>query len=182
MASLRRVWDCIQPKNRASLGDWRRMLLSIGELVRSLLPLSRPSLRQHLRLASTLNHHLRLRSPFLLRLVLCVWCSYWLMILQSLVVVFILLNQCLAKGVDEMFDHSELVGGSWRWAYQALCSSCGYFAYDQWDMLQYRLYSGLIPSILVHHLVLLVCFTLALYRNVTINYLILTLICEVRFK
>ena len=100
------------------------------------------------------------------------------MILQSLVVVFILVNQCLAKGVDEMFDHSELVGGSWRWAYQALCFSCGYFAYDQWDMLQYRLYSGLIPSILVHHLVLLVCFTLALYRNVTINYLILTLICE----
>ncbi|CAN6887022.1 unnamed protein product [Brassica oleracea] len=99
-------------------------------------------------------------------------------IITSASVVFILLNQCLAKGVDEMFDHSELVGGTWRWAYQALCSSCGYFAYDQWDMLQYRLYSGLIPSILVHHLVLLVCFTLALYRNVTINYLILTLICE----
>lgn len=95
-------------------------------------------------------------------------------------VVFILLNQWLAKGVDEMFDHSELVGGTWKWAYPALCFSCGYFAYDQWDMLQYRLYSGLIPSILVHHLVLLVCFTLALYRNVTINYLILTLICEVR--
>ncbi|KAL5076527.1 hypothetical protein RYX36_015511 [Vicia faba] len=45
-------------------------------------------------------------------------------------------------------------------------------------MLHYRLYSGWIPSILVHHLVLLICFTLALYRNVTINYLILTLICE----
>ncbi|XP_006305355.2 TLC domain-containing protein 2 [Capsella rubella] len=99
-------------------------------------------------------------------------------IITSASVVFILLNQYLAKGLDEMFDHSELVGGSWKWAYPALCFSCGYFAYDQWDMLQYRLYSGLIPSILVHHLVLLVCFTLALYRNVTINYLILTLICE----
>ncbi|KAG7647144.1 putative TRAM/LAG1/CLN8 domain-containing protein [Arabidopsis thaliana] len=99
-------------------------------------------------------------------------------IITSASVVFILLNQCLAKGLDEMFDHSELVGGTWKWAYPALCFSCGYFAYDQWDMLQYRLYSGLIPSILVHHLVLLVCFTLALYRNVTINYLILTLICE----
>ncbi|CAE5959510.1 unnamed protein product [Arabidopsis arenosa] len=76
-------------------------------------------------------------------------------IITSASVVFILLNQCLAKGLDEMFDHSEL-----------------------WDMLQYRLYSGLIPSIVVHHLILLVCFTLALYRNVTINYLILTLICE----
>lgn len=45
-------------------------------------------------------------------------------------------------------------------------------------MLRYRLYGGWIPSILLHHLILLVCFTLALYRNVTINYLILTLICE----
>lgn len=122
----------------------------------------------------------------------CVWCSSfvtkpywsWFCIFQHCncvtTVVFILLNQCLAKGLEEMFDHSELVGGTWKWAYPALCFSCGYFAYDQWDMLQYRLYSGLIPSILVHHLVLLVCFTLALYRNVTINYLILTLICEVR--
>ncbi|CAH2033562.1 unnamed protein product [Thlaspi arvense] len=89
-----------------------------------------------------------------------------------------IITSASAKGLEEMFDHSELVGGTWKWAYPALCFSCGYFAYDQWDMLQYRLYSGLIPSILVHHLVLLVCFTLALYRNVTINYLILTLICE----
>jgi len=80
-----------------------------------------------------------------------------------------------------MFEHSQLVGGTWEWAYAALCFSCGYFAYDQLDMLHYRLYSGLIPSILVHHLILLVCFTLALYRNVTINYLILTLVCEVCF-
>ncbi|PKI40837.1 hypothetical protein CRG98_038763 [Punica granatum] len=77
-----------------------------------------------------------------------------------------------------MFEHSQLVGDAWPLAYQALCFSCGYFAYDQWDMLQYRLYSGWIPSILVHHLILLLCFTLALYRNVTVNYLILTLICE----
>lgn len=78
-----------------------------------------------------------------------------------------------------MFEHSQLVEGAWPWAFEALCLSCGYFAYDQWDMLRYHLYSGWIPSILVHHLVLLLCFTLALYRNVTINYLILTLICEV---
>lgn len=79
-----------------------------------------------------------------------------------------------------MFEHSQLFGGTWPWAYPALCFSCGYFAYDQWDMLHYGLYSGWIPSILMHHLILLICFTLALYRNVTINYLILTLICEVR--
>uniref|UniRef100_A0A0A8ZG57 TLC domain-containing protein n=1 Tax=Arundo donax TaxID=35708 RepID=A0A0A8ZG57_ARUDO len=45
-------------------------------------------------------------------------------------------------------------------------------------MLRYRLYSGWIPGIFMHHLILLVCFTLALCRNVTINYLILSLVCE----
>lgn len=96
-----------------------------------------------------------------------------------LAVFLILINQWLRNGSNGMFEHSQLVGGTWPWAYPALCFSCGYFAYDQWDMLQYRLYSGWIPSILLHHLLLLICFTLALYRNVTINYLILTLICEV---
>ncbi|KAI3460575.1 hypothetical protein Pfo_017238 [Paulownia fortunei] len=98
--------------------------------------------------------------------------------ITSASVVLILLNQWMKSGVNQMFKHSQLVEVTWPWAYQALCFSCGYFAYDQWDMLLYGLYSGWIPSILVHHLVLLVCFTLALYRKVTINYLILTLICE----
>lgn len=97
-------------------------------------------------------------------------------------VVFILLNQWSLTSFKRMFEHKELVEGTWPWAYQALCFSCGYFAYDQQDMLQYRLYSGFIPSILIHHLVLLICFTLALYRHITINYLILTLICEVCFN
>ncbi|XP_023550889.1 TLC domain-containing protein 2 [Cucurbita pepo subsp. pepo] len=99
-------------------------------------------------------------------------------IITSASVLFVLVNRWLSHGSDGMFEHSQLFGGTWPWAYAALCFSCGYFAYDQWDMLQYRLYSGWIPAILVHHLVLLICFTLALYRNVTINYLILTLICE----
>ncbi|KAL8467109.1 hypothetical protein ACS0TY_035983 [Phlomoides rotata] len=98
--------------------------------------------------------------------------------ITSASVVVILLNQWIQIGADKMFEHSQLVEVIWPWAYQALCFSSGYFAYDQWDMLLHRLYSGWIPSILVHHLVLLVCFTLALYRNVTINYLIITLICE----
>lgn len=98
--------------------------------------------------------------------------------ISSLSVIFILLNQLVSKSFEEIIEHSQLFSGTWAGAYTALCFSCGYFAYDQWDMLQYRLYSGLIPSILVHHLLLLICFTLALYRNVTINYLILTLICE----
>lgn len=98
--------------------------------------------------------------------------------ITSAFVVLILFNQWTKSGVDKMFEHSELVEVTWTWAFQTLCFSCGYFAYDQLDMLLYRLYSGWIPSILVHHLLLLVCFTLALYRKVTINYLILTLICE----
>ncbi|GER37739.1 hypothetical protein STAS_14156 [Striga asiatica] len=98
--------------------------------------------------------------------------------ITSALVVLILLNQSTRIDFNKMFEHSQLVEAYWALAYQALCFSSGYFAYDQLDMLLYRLYSGLIPSILVHHLVLLVCFTLALYRKVTINYLILTLICE----
>lgn len=97
----------------------------------------------------------------------------------SFAVIFILFRELLSNGPSGMSDHSQLVEDAWSWAFEALSFSCGYFAYDQWDMLRYRLYNGWIPSILVHHLVLLICFTLALYRNVTINYLILTLICEV---
>ncbi|KAF3778062.1 TLC domain-containing protein 2 [Nymphaea thermarum] len=93
-------------------------------------------------------------------------------------VVLILANEWMKKGIKEMFEHKQLVDSLWSGAYSALCFSCGYFAYDQWDMLHYRLYSGWIPSILLHHLVLLICFTLALYRNTTINYLILSLVCE----
>lgn len=106
-------------------------------------------------------------------LVIFTWCN------DFIAVLFILVSQWLSYGSHGMFEHSQLVGGTWSGAYAALCFSCGYFAYDQWDMLLYQLYSGWIPAILVHHLVLLICFTLALYRNVTINYLILTLICEV---
>ncbi|XP_058091293.1 uncharacterized protein LOC131237500 [Magnolia sinica] len=98
--------------------------------------------------------------------------------ITSLSVVSILINEWMNNSLSVMFDHSRLFSSTWPGAYTALCFSCGYFAYDQWDMLRYRLYSGWIPSILVHHLVLLVCFTLALFRNVTINYLILTLVCE----
>ncbi|KAE8723680.1 hypothetical protein F3Y22_tig00012084pilonHSYRG00007 [Hibiscus syriacus] len=98
--------------------------------------------------------------------------------ITSTSVIFILVNQWSVTGFKRMFEHKQLVEGTWPWAYQALCFSCGYFAYDQRDMLQYRLYSGFIPSILMHHLLLLICFTLALYRHIRINYLILTLICE----
>ncbi|XP_052190053.1 uncharacterized protein LOC127799873 isoform X2 [Diospyros lotus] len=67
-------------------------------------------------------------------------------------VIFVLVNQWMRNGSSEIFEHSQLFGGTWPWAYQALCFSCGYFAYDQWDMLRYRLYRGWVPSILLHHL------------------------------
>ncbi|URE26777.1 TLC [Musa troglodytarum] len=95
-----------------------------------------------------------------------------------IIIVLILIGQWMIKGLGNMFEHEQLFGGTWLGAYSALCFSCGYFAYDQLDMLRYHLYSGWIPGILVHHLILLVCFTLALYRNVTINYLVLSLMCE----
>ncbi|ERN08597.1 TLC domain-containing protein 2 isoform X2 [Amborella trichopoda] len=93
-------------------------------------------------------------------------------------VMAVLVIQWMKVGLSAMFEHEQLFGGTWIGAYTALCFSCGYFAYDQLDMLLHHLYSGWFPSILVHHLILLVCFTLALYRNVTINYLVLTLVCE----
>lgn len=96
----------------------------------------------------------------------------------SLSVLLILVNQWMVNGLSKMLEHKQLFGGTWLGAYAALCFSCGYFAYDQMDMLKYQLYNDLFPSILAHHLVLLICFTLALYRHVTINYLILTLVCE----
>ncbi|KAL5714545.1 alanine--tRNA ligase [Ranunculus cassubicifolius] len=99
--------------------------------------------------------------------------------ITSVSVIVILINQWTSNGPEKMFEHSQLFAVTWPGAYPALCFSSGYFAYDQWDMLQHRLYTGLIPSILVHHFILLVCFTLALFRNTSINYLILTLICEV---
>ncbi|PKA47976.1 hypothetical protein AXF42_Ash016323 [Apostasia shenzhenica] len=98
--------------------------------------------------------------------------------ITSACVILILANQWMIVGIRKMFEHAQLFDGMWPGAYTTLCFSCGYFAYDQLDMLKCRLYSGRFPLILAHHLVLLICFTLALYRRVTINYLILTLFCE----
>lgn len=83
------------------------------------------------------------------------------------------------KGLPSMYKHEELFSGVWPGAQAILCFSSGYFVYDQVDMLRRHLYNPWAPSLLVHHAVLLVCFTMALYRQVTINYLILTLFCEV---
>ncbi|GLJ21138.1 hypothetical protein SUGI_0386620 [Cryptomeria japonica] len=98
--------------------------------------------------------------------------------ITSASVILVLLCVWMNKGARKMFDHEELFNGVWLGAFKSLCFSCGYFAYDQWDMLGNHLYNPWAPSILAHHVLLLICFTLALYRHVTINYLILTLVCE----
>ncbi|KAH7288700.1 hypothetical protein KP509_31G037400 [Ceratopteris richardii] len=82
------------------------------------------------------------------------------------------------QGLSSMYNHEELFYAIWPMAKTVLCFSSGYFVYDQVDMIRRHLYNPKAPSLLVHHAVLLVCFTMALYRQVTINYLILTLLCE----
>ncbi|KAK9743484.1 hypothetical protein RND81_03G242500 [Saponaria officinalis] len=99
--------------------------------------------------------------------------------LSSSLVLFILLNQWRSAHPSlRLFDHDELVRNTWPFAFKAISLSCGYFAYDQSDMLYHRLYSGCFPSVLAHHFILLLCFSLALFLNVTLNYLLLTLLCE----
>lgn len=90
----------------------------------------------------------------------------------------ILMYTWCQKGLPSMFQHEELFSGVWPGAQVILCFSLGYFVYDQVDMLCSHLYNPWAPSLLVHHAVLLVCFTMAIYRQITINYLILTLFCE----
>ncbi|KAK9111522.1 hypothetical protein Scep_019041 [Stephania cephalantha] len=77
-----------------------------------------------------------------------------MLILILRAVLFILVNQWKMTSLEHMFEHAQLFSGMWSGAYQALCFSCGYFAYDQLDMLLYRLYNGYIPAILFHSIFL----------------------------
>lgn len=97
----------------------------------------------------------------------------------SLSVIGLMVKEAQGSGLTNMLSHDVLFNRTWPGAYTALTISCGYFAYDQWDMIRKHLYSAKAPHLLVHHAVLLTCFTPALQRDLCINYLILTLICEV---
>lgn len=97
----------------------------------------------------------------------------------SLSVIGLMVKEAQISGLSNMLSHDVLFTRTWPGAYSALATSCGYFAYDQWDMIRKHLYSAKAPHLLVHHAVLLTCFTPALSRDLCINYLILTLICEV---
>lgn len=55
--------------------------------------------------------------------------------------------------------------------------STGYFAYDLWDFVLNRLYVKA-PGIVVHHVVILICYISALTKTVGVPLLSLALICE----
>ncbi len=82
-------------------------------------------------------------------------------------------------GLEKMSLHEVLYSKPWPGAHITVGISCGYFAYDQWDMLRKHLYNPRSPSRFIHHVILLICFTLAIYYNNCINYVTITLVCEV---
>ncbi|KAL3678234.1 hypothetical protein R1sor_021190 [Riccia sorocarpa] len=96
----------------------------------------------------------------------------------SIAVVVLVYKEATKSGLPPMWQHVALTQNTWPGALTVLCVSCGYFAYDQWDMIRRRLYQSGGPSLLIHHVVLLTCFAAALFKNSCINYLILTLLCE----
>lgn len=53
----------------------------------------------------------------------------------------------------------------------------GYFAYDLWDYVLNRLYVKS-PGIVVHHVVILICYISALTKTVGVPLLSLALVCE----
>ena len=95
-------------------------------------------------------------------------------------VIVLMVKEAKISGLSNMLSHDVLYNWSWPGAWSVLAISCGYFAYDQWDMIRKHLYSPKAPHLLVHHAVLLTCFSPALQRDLCVNYLILTLLCEVR--
>uniref|UniRef100_K3W6M4 TLC domain-containing protein n=1 Tax=Globisporangium ultimum (strain ATCC 200006 / CBS 805.95 / DAOM BR144) TaxID=431595 RepID=K3W6M4_GLOUD len=74
---------------------------------------------------------------------------------------------------------------SWAFLIRSLCvyydnslaHSLGYFAYDLWDYVLHRLYIKS-PGIVVHHVVILICYISALTKTVGVPLLSLALICE----
>lgn len=129
-----------------------------------------------------------LSSPYQVRYVI-IWSANWILLgrialwltgcMYVCVVIGLMVKEAQGSGLTNMLSHDVLFNRTWPGAYTALTISCGYFAYDQWDMIRKHLYSAKAPHLLVHHAVLLTCFTPALQRDLCINYLILTLICEV---
>lgn len=59
-----------------------------------------------------------------------------------------------------------------------LSMTTGYMAYDLWHWIKAKLYINSTSPIVMHHIVLLTCFTTGLVRVAGTSYLVLTLLCE----
>mmetsp|Transcript_5362 Transcript_5362/g.7733 ORF Transcript_5362/g.7733 Transcript_5362/m.7733 type:complete len:309 (-) Transcript_5362:272-1198(-) len=60
-----------------------------------------------------------------------------------------------------------------------LSMTTGYMAYDLWHWIKAKLYVNSTSPIVLHHIVLLTCFTTGLVRVAGTSYLVLTLLCEI---
>lgn len=78
------------------------------------------------------------------------------------------------------FDHSlheDFVNQVSPLEFITTAVSTGYFAYDLWDYVLHRLYVKS-PGIVVHHVVILICYISALVKTVGVPLLSLALLCE----
>lgn len=84
---------------------------------------------------------------------------------------------CLYRQPDLL--HSPLTGDSWLTELMVSISN-GYFLYDLLEMNMHRLFlKGTQILVHVHHVVVMACFSAALYSGTLTGYLLLTLVCEV---
>lgn len=72
---------------------------------------------------------------------------------------------------------NPLIHGSSQECYRILCLTTGYFAYDLCDMLRSQMHHKA-PHLVVHHVILLVCYMCGLHRELCVPFLVLTLLCE----
>ncbi|KAL4152379.1 hypothetical protein PRNP1_009310 [Phytophthora ramorum] len=73
--------------------------------------------------------------------------------------------------------HDDYVNTVTRGEFLATAVSTGYFAYDLWDYVLNGLYVKS-PGIILHHVVVLVCYISALTKTVGVPLLSLALVCE----
>ncbi|MCO5589437.1 hypothetical protein L7F22_043404 [Adiantum nelumboides] len=99
-----------------------------------------------------------------------------LSLLSSALIGFSALRIAWRQVSKQGWTHQVLMYDAWDGAHVLICCCSGFFAFDLLDLLRSRLHR---PQNLLHHGILLICFNMALLRNVGINYLVFTLICEV---
>lgn len=75
--------------------------------------------------------------------------------------------------------HDDYVNTVTWGEFLATSVSTGYFAYDLWDYVLNRLYVKS-PGIIVHHVVVLICYISALTKTVGVSLLSLALACELQ--